>query len=256
MCLGLALNAFSGTAIGTFLFMEWEWSHSASVQTEHIMGYIVLAVGLSALFYPIRPLLVLAALYAFLVAYMGYRMGGYHFSEYTLFAYFVRIITPLALLMALLLQNNTLSQGQNTDWGRVLLRVMALSLAITFFTHGVEALGAHPFFVDMVIGSGINLLGVYIPEALAVKALFVIGCVDILTSLWIIIRPNIYVAIWMGAWGLITAFARITETGWMSYPEVLVRAPHYLVPMAIVALLFSERKKMAEQGKLVPGIGS
>jgi hypothetical protein len=255
MCLGLALNAFSGTAIGTFLFMEWEWSHSASVQAEYILGYMILVVGGSAFLYPVRPLLVLAAAYTFLVAYMGYRMGGYHFSEYTLFAYFVRIVTPLAFMVALVIGKNNWIQARNTDWSKVLLRVMAISLAITFFTHGVEALGGHPYFVDMIIGSGINLFGVYIPESAAVQALFVIGCVDILTSLWILIRPNIYVALWMGTWGLVTAFARITETGWMSYPEVLVRAPHYLVPLAIVALLLIERKKVGQQGNLAAGIG-
>ncbi len=207
------------------------------------MGYIVLAVGVSSFLYPVRPLLAVAAVYAFLVAYLGYKTGGYHFSEYTLFAYFVRIVTPLAFILALFIQKKNWIQDRSRSWAKVLLRVLSISLAITFFTHGVEAIGSHPFFIDMIIGSGINLMGLYIPESVALQALFVIGCVDILTSLWIAIRPNIYVAFWMGTWGLVTAMARITETGWMSYPEVLVRAPHYLVPLAVVALLFFVEKK-------------
>jgi hypothetical protein len=46
------------------------------------------------------------------------------------------------------------------------------------------------------------------------------------------------VALRRSTWGLVMAMARITETGWMSYPEVLVMAPYYLGSLAIVALLF------------------
>ncbi|HSI74678.1 MAG TPA: hypothetical protein VK957_02235 [Lunatimonas sp.] len=102
-----------------------------------------------------------------------------------------------------------------------------------------------------------SLSEVFIPESVAVQALFVVGCVDIFTSMWIVIRPNLYLALWMGTWGLVTAMARITETGWMSFPEALIRAPHYLVPLAIVALFFLLKDKKGKQEEsLETGIGA
>jgi hypothetical protein len=74
----------------------------------------------------------------------------------------------------------------------------------------------------------------------AENMLRIIGSLDILAAILAIVFPKKPVFIWLAFWGLITAFARITELGIGMYPEVLIRAGHFLVPICLI-LINTER---------------
>ena len=73
-------------------------------------------------------------------------------------------------------------------------------------------------------------------EAAVVRTLVVIAVVDLLVAALVIARPGTPVLVWLAIWRLVTALSRPMAFGFASYPEVLMRAPHFLATLAVMAL--------------------
>jgi hypothetical protein len=115
--------------------------------------------------------------------------------------------------------------------------LLSIGLAAVFFSHGWGAFHGHAHFIDLIIGSAANLLGMRVTELQALHVLTVIGVVDIAVALLVLARPSRGVLLWMATWGLITALSRMSAFGWMGYSDVLLRATHVLAPLALLWLV-------------------
>lgn len=260
--LAFAIKTFrgDGTALNAFLFLDWEWSNERAAQVENTALWIVLILTGLGLLRPYWWLLLPAGLYLLLEAVLSVQVGGKPFSELTPAAAALRYGTPLVtpLLLAGYVRYLSLERGDmatplsetssNPAWwqrgtfrgGAFLLR---LATALVFLAHGYEAWHHSPMFIDLVIGTGARQLDVWFEESQVTAVLSVIGAVDILVGLTLLISWNRYLLAWVAAWGLITALSRVTSFGWGAYPEVLYRATHFLVPLALLLLVWQKSRK-------------
>ena len=122
----------------------------------------------------------------------------------------------------------------------VLRLCMCLAVSLTFAGHGLYAIGFYPVpghFIDMMI------MTLHVQESTAVILLNVAGWIDLVIAVLIFIPyTSRYVALYAFVWGLLTALARVWsnfDTGLVAdslyqwIPEVLYRAPHALIPLAV-----------------------
>src|SRR5690606_13547171 len=113
---------------------------------------------------------------------------------------------------------------------------LRIGIAIVFAIHGLQALGQHPWFIDLLIGSSRSMLGYRLTESNAILILKFIGCADILVAAGILAGRWRALLAWLCLWSTVTACSRMTSNGVMSYPEVLLRASHILAPVAVWCL--------------------
>jgi hypothetical protein len=218
-----------GSGWNAWLFLDQGLSHAAAFRMELSLVLVSLVSAIAGLILRHHRwggcLMLPAFAYLLAEACLIAKMGGVGHAEWAPAAHALRYATPFAL--ALLAMKEPFGEAQVT----MLLRV---SLAFVFFTHGAEALLHFPRFIDLIIGSSENLLGWRVTESQAKSILTAIGVADVVAGVLVLAKPAPALLWWMAAWGLITAFSRITCLGWDAYREVLLRATHFLVPLALV----------------------
>ncbi|MBC7661865.1 MAG: hypothetical protein H7249_19405 [Chitinophagaceae bacterium] len=116
---------------------------------------------------------------------------------------------------------------------RLLLR---LGLALTFVTHGVEAILRHPGFLDTVILTKRSLLPITDTQGFLTNGLAMIGVVDVAVGLLVLFKPNRTALVYMAFWGALTAFSHMLAYPTAGFFEALIRAPHYMLPMLILVI--------------------
>lgn len=247
-----------GTAINAFLFLDLGWSNEAAARFEYGGMALVLVLTALGMRWPRWYLLAPAGLYVLAEYTLRTVVGGQPFSEWAPAAAALRFATPLVTPFLLLsLSSRAVAQetrdGSPDPSGAESLRAserrlkfwawwLRCAVAVVFLTHGFEALRHHPAFVDLVIGTGTRMFDVWFEESVVTQVLGVIGIVDLFVAIGLLASPNRLVLGWAGCWGLVTALSRITAYGWGAYPELLMRATHFLVPLALI-LVYSRIKK-------------
>ncbi|WP_373494537.1 hypothetical protein [Aquiflexum sp.] len=226
-CVGVFFYLKGGSAIETMLFMEMGLEQANSKLVENIIAWVFLIFGIVAFLKPDKYLLVIISLLTLALAYIIKRQAGSPFTEWSIPSHFIRIILPIGIL---LLATNKQKNIRGAYW------VLLVGLSITFITHGLEAWSLHPRFIDYLLISSEKTLGIRFKQSSAEIVLKVIGTIDILVALSTLVFPKNAVFYWMAFWGFVTAFARVTELGLGLYPEVLIRAGHWLVPISLVWL--------------------
>ena len=236
--IGLVVVVFTNrpTAFGNLLFLEWEIDYARSVMIEKTTASVFLTLAVAAFVRPHWALLLPMALYIALEAGTRAMLGGEHFSGWALGAYALRYLTPVALLLLV-----TTFSGRPSAINRVKMATWTLRIGIAtvFLFHGLEAWLGHPRFVDLILGSTNNLLGIRLQEATAVSMLRAIGVVDLMVAAAVLVRPVRPVLAWTAIWGAITAFSRMTTLGSGAFTEVLDRASHMLAPLAAMGLVMA-----------------
>jgi hypothetical protein len=153
-------------------------------------------------------------------------LGGRFAANLSVPAQNVRFLLPLALALS--------TKGERLGrWSPDLLRI---SIAVVFFTHGVEALWHHPTFIDYIVGAGRKLLAIRISESTAILLLNAIGTVDLTIAFLMVTTRNQTIALWMAFWGLVTAASRIVYADAQGLGDFLVRAGNWGVPLALFLL--------------------
>lgn len=225
-CIGIFYNLIGGSAIETMLFMEAGMKQANAKSVEKIIAWIFLVSGIWVFLKPNKPLLVFISILTLLLAFIIKRQAGSPFTEWSIPAHMIRILLPIGILF-LMDENKKM----------ILPYYILLSgLVITFFTHGLEALSLHPRFIDYLILSLENTFELKIRQIQAENMLRIIGSLDIFVAILAIVFPKKPVFIWLAFWGLLTAFARVTELGIGMYPEVLIRTSHFLVPIGLILI--------------------
>lgn len=144
-----------------------------------------------------------------------------------------RVLAPVILLMLLARPSSRTIPSPRllaAEW------TMRFAIAVTFAAHGIEALLRKAIFVDYLIFAGMRI-GYRMPEETAVTMLKVIGTMDLLLAIGILLPWRLTpVAIWMAAWGFITAGARIVYAGQYGLPDFTLRIIHGALPLALALL--------------------
>lgn len=136
-----------------------------------------------------------------------------------------------------------------------------IASSITYFSHGLYAIGYYPqpgHFADMMI------TGLGMTEDVARHSLVWIGYLDILFALLVLVTPFAYskkgfrfvltINIWYAIiWGGLTAIARLYTSytpgmtvHWLDqhFFEMLVRLPHFILPLAVALFYELNFKKL------------
>src|SRR5690606_34820916 len=92
-----------------------------------------------------RGLLWVWPVWGLLVALLSWQQGGAAFAHLSVLAWACRLALPLALWAAL--TRRVALAEQTLRWG----------VALTFAAHGVEAMGLHPHFIDLLMMAGHKL---------------------------------------------------------------------------------------------------
>ncbi len=232
---GLAAAIFTraGTSIGAVALMEWGTPHSTIFLVERIAAGVLLLAGISLLVWPLTAVALFIGTAVFAEAYARYRFGGEHFVEWSVAAHALRYLLPLALAALIISPRIVPNLRWKTHASMWILRI---GLAIVFATHGLEALRQHPGFIDLLIGTTGNILGMRMTESTAVLLLRIIGVVDLIVAFLILVGRWRPLLAWLCFWATITAASRMTALGFMSYPELLQRSSHIVAPLAVWAL--------------------
>lgn len=111
--------------------------------------------------------------------------------------------------------------------------ILRAAASLTFIGHGIEALCLKPIFVAYIQVAGSHV-GLAIPHHAAAGALRVIGTIDVVVGLALALRGSRpWVAGYMGAWGIVTALARVVYAGPAGIVDALVRAANGGAPLAL-----------------------
>lgn len=221
----------AGSHLGSIALLHWDIDHAQILTVEKAVAYALIACALLALLWrnPIPPLIV--ASIALTEAIAAIYAGGFSHFQYTPLAWALRIAAPLALVLLLIKRLPERLRLHGADW------FLRLGIATVFVIHGLEAYWLTPGFIDMILGTGNGIFNLDLSEAEAGYLLNIIALVDWLVAALVIIHPSLPLVSWLSFWGLVTALARPLSLGIMSYPEVLVRAPHFLAPLALYGLV-------------------
>lgn len=211
------------SAINTTVFITLD----ASEQVAHVVdqggALVLLAASALAFWWPHAALLWGSALWMSVMALAITLQDGSHFARWALLAWGARISAPL-----------TLWAWRHPRWRAHAHWVARVGISATFGIHGVEALWAHPTFVDLLSGAWSRFFGLSLVQEHAVVLLWIIGVVDLVCAalvLWP--RATRKIAWYMVLWGAVTALSRFVQWGAPGWPAVLLRASHGLLPLAL-----------------------
>ncbi len=218
-----------------FLGMKWNdyvthpSTDSAIQLFTRLMGVILLMSSIAAVFLPLvrKVLLLISTVILGIVSLMLLKESGYQLAM--LIEQASQVLAPALFIAA----------AYRMIDRRKLLFAIKVAIALTFFGHGLYAIGYHPVpgnFIDMTM----SILGLSEPEARFV--LKCAGVVDIAIAV-LIFGPSTARAalVYASVWGMLTAFARpahVLALGsgvesliyWTA--QALCRIPHSVLPAA------------------------
>jgi hypothetical protein len=219
------------------------WNESTALVAQRIVGWFVLAAGVSVLVRPTAAVLAPLTLLHLLVAVAMWRTDDGFSLESSWLSPSVSALFPFATQMAriaaplglLLLDPWRCERPLSERRVAVTIGVLRWVIAITFVAHGLEAWLHYPEFVDYWIGTTRKLFGTRMSESTADTLLSFIGCLDFLAAAACVTTRWRAVGWWMVFWGAATAFSRITSYGLnVGWHATAIRAPHVGVPLAVV----------------------
>ncbi len=154
------------------------------------------------------------------------------FAKFTLLEEAVRIATP-AVLVVLLLGRKI---GTGSFCRVVGTIVLLVATSTTFALHGYKAIELYAPFLDYLLLSQPFGLPLVTEQQTAERLLGVIGWLDVALAILLLVFRWQWIALYMAAWGLLTAFSRITAGGMEAWPEVFIRAANAGAPLTLFFL--------------------
>jgi len=112
--------------------------------------------------------------------------------------------------------------------------LLRLTVAVTFFAHGLKAIYGQKDFIDYLLVAGSSLIGWEASEVAVTRLLTIIGWLDVAAAILVLARQWRSVAIYMALWGIITAYSRVVHSGMSSHFEVAIRSGNYCLPLAVL----------------------
>jgi hypothetical protein len=208
------------TVVNGLLYFDLGLEEGLARTVDRVAAGLLAAGGLLVLLRPWRWPAALVLLWLVALASSITLRGDSEFSGIALPAHATRYGAPLALLL-LALPGEAPARG-----------CLRLAAALTFVTHGYEALVHNPHFLDLLLLSA-RRVGARLTEAQASAALDLIGWTDLVVAALVLLTRWRAVALYMAVWGAITAASRVTALGPGAWTEVGLRAANALVPLAL-----------------------
>jgi hypothetical protein len=224
--LGLFFMLLKGSSVESLFFLDFGFEQATSKSLENSLAYLMLILGIAIFIQPKSYTMILFFIVSLGVSWVIQRQGGIPHANLTLPSHALRILTPIGLWILVKYRG---------DYSKA-YSVLTLALSITFLTHGLEALSHHPRFIDYLFAFSTKFLNYNPRQSDAEFILIVIGVLDICMAILVLVKPKPIIFVWMAYWGFVTASARIVELGWGMYPEVLVRASHFLIPVVLLII--------------------
>ncbi len=223
---------YEGSRLANFLFLNTNLSEATCLAVSK-GSIVLLLISVLWAFFQWSPWPFFALACVFLIEAVSRTLLGGEFAvAYTLPAEAIRFVWLFGVAYALLLQ-------RRVDIERslpIVPFIFRVGLALTFATHGWEALQQHPSFVDLIIVGSQRLTSWAWSEATARNLLWVIGAIDLVAAVLVISKPTRSLLIYMSLWGLITAVSRIIFSPEMGLYETLMRVSHTGVPLLVILL--------------------
>ncbi len=221
---------------GTLLQMLWIEAFAmppAAVAMLESSAWLVVAAAtvLGVLRPSMRLLLLMPFLWGLLQSLLGSLFGTAAYAELTVLSQAARYMAPLGLLLLLLHLDGEGDRRRTAEW------CLRVGLSLTFAFHGLRALIGAEQFIPLLELSAVNVLGIEPRQGDIRLLLGVIGAVDVAAAVALLIRPWAPVLLWMAFWGVVTGASRMTAGGWVELPELLLRAAHYMAPLALLVLV-------------------
>lgn len=163
---------------------------------------------------------------------IGQTIRGDLFARITLLEIAVRLATPVTLIIFLRLKNLNV-KNYLFDAGLIIL---LLATSTTFAVHGYKAIELYGTFLDYLLLSQPLGFPLVTNQQTAETLLWVIGWIDIGLAVALVALRWQGVALYMAAWGLLTAISRVTASGLEAWPEVLIRAANAGAPLTLFFL--------------------
>jgi hypothetical protein len=227
-CLGLAGYIWvEGSKIAGFLFLKTSLTDASVQRVDQVLISGLLLVALFGLRWLSVELLGAVGLLVFLEAIFTTLIGGGFGQDLAFFAHMARF--GWLLLLAGVLYRDRLGHAKFEP--TFLIHGLAGVLGVTFIAHGLEALLQHPHFIDLIIVANRKLLPFPATEAFASNALVIIGILDIICGVVVLRRPYRWMLGYMVFWGAMTAWSRFVFAGVAGLPDVLIRTPHWGIPL-------------------------
>lgn len=229
------LSWLKDSAIGSMLFMNYGMPAPSAGVVMQVLA-VLLVIAVVTLFFKKSRLYGAGFIgfYLIFLVYAAMDQGGNPYTDYTIAAFAMRLATPFVFILVL---SETLQTKYPDISNQVALWLMILASGATFFMHGVEALLAHPWFVDMTITMAGNLIGWAISQTLAEQMLMIVGVLDIASAVALLVFRSKIAAIWMIFWGFFTCLLRLVNYGFGAMPDAIIRLPHGLLPLIIYLVL-------------------
>ena len=223
---------YEGSRLANLLFLNTGLSEATCLAiTKGSIGLLAVSVLWAFFQWSPWPFFTLACVFL-IEAVARTLLGGDFAVAYTLPAEALRYLWLFGVAYALLLQ-------RRVDTDRSLPMVPLIfrwGLALTFATHGWEAIESHPSFIDLIIVAGQRLTVGDIPESFARNLLFVIGAIDLVCAVAVLWRPTRLLLVYMSLWGLISALSRVIFNPANGVYEALIRVSHAGVPILVILL--------------------
>lgn len=229
---GIFFQLYKGAAISSILLMHYGISDIQSLYVEKVFAVFFLVFGGFSVWRTSSILLFIISVLILFISLVSFYAGGKHFSELSVFAHFARIVLPLAYLYDLR------KEFAISVW------FLKSGIAITFATHGWEALQANPVFIDYLIG----FFHFRIQEQTATYLLMMVGILDLLVAMIIWKSSSILAMYWVVFWGFLTAALRILDSGLENFPEFLVRIPNFSLGLILLLHTYNLKKSRSVLG--------
>lgn len=170
-------------------------------------------------------------------------MRGGVYTEWAIPEQAVRIISPVALAIALAMGLALRNQANSPALTKVISGMLQIAVAATFAVHGYKAIVGYGPFVDLILLSEpFPFLG-GVSQSTAERWLWIVGWIDVGLALAIVCVRWRSVALYMAFWGFLTAASRMLALGFEAWPESLIRVANGGAPLALF-FLFQHLKQV------------
>lgn len=223
------------SAIGSMLFMNYSLSAPSAGVVMQILAVLLLLATATLFFKKFRSYGAgFIGIYLAFLIYASIDQGGNPFSDYTLAAFAMRLVTPFVFIIVI---SKNLQSGFRELSNQIAIWIMILASCSTFIIHGFEAILAHPWFVDMTITMAGNLIGWSISQSLTEQMLMIVGIIDIASAVALLVFRSKLALIWMIFWGFFTCLLRLVNYSFGALPDAIIRLPHGLLPLILYFVL-------------------
>ena len=110
--------------------------------------------------------------------------------------------------------------------------ILRIGVFGTFLGHGIFAIQVHPSWIPLLVTAGFT-----VEQAMMIMP--VIGVLDVILAIWVLVKPNKYILLWMVFWAFLTALMRPLSGA--PVLEFVERAANWAAPMALLFMRFPRK---------------